>query len=317
MILILSLYIFLMCLSFYFLIKSSDYFISSSSQLGEKIGLNKFIIGITIVAIGTSFPELITVIIATFTIIEPSAFVFGTVIGSNIANILLVFPILILFSKNLKINFKKYDIYILILSTLILSYITIANQIYQIIGFILIIIYIYYIYRTIKNNKKDKIIQEVNEIKTKTKKKSTIILLIILLISIIVLNLSAKGVIYSIEQLGLLLTIPIEYLTLTTLAFATSLPEAVVTYTSAKKKEFDIAIGNIIGSNISNILLIVGFSTLIHKFSFQNSSYYLSIFFLITSVIIFIFYLKKKKITKRHAIIMLILYFIYLTSVFI
>ncbi len=141
-------------------------------------------------------------------------------------------------------------------------------------------------------------------------------LIIIFIISIIVLNISAKGVIFGIKNFGLISGIPIKFLTFTTVAFATSLPEIIVTYYSVKKQEHELAIGNIIGSNISNILFILGIIGLIKIISFDMFNYLIILFFLIFVTILFILILlnlNKINKTKSLGFIFLSLYLLYIT----
>lgn len=313
MILSLTLYLLVLVFSFYVLMKSSDYLISSSSIIGKRLGISKFVIGLTIVAIGTSLPELFTSIIAIFSTDNFAPFIFGTVIGSNISNILLVLAVYVLFSKKHQKNAKIFDIIFLLLSTIIIAYLAFIETVSIAEGILLIIIFGLYIFYSIKGGKKKDILNEADEINEDGfDKKSNFIISLILLTSLVGLNISARGVVFSIENLGLLLNIPIEILTLTTVAFATSLPEIVVTYSSSKRGEGDIAIGNIIGSNISNIFLIIGVSSILKTINIDFSNYLISLIFLIIATIAFISILYKKKIQKYHGVMLLLIYGIYL-----
>ena len=308
---------FILIISFYFLIKSSDYLISSSSILGERAGFSKFIIGLTLVAIGTSLPELFTSIIAIYSSKNSVAFIFGTVIGSNISNILLIFGILLLFSKKFKVDLKTIDIFFLLLSTLSLLFVIYIGSLTLIYGITYLLLFIIYLLVTIKFSSKKKFINEVEEVEeTSISYYSNYFLIIIFLLSLIGLTISAKTIVYSIENLGKIFGIPISILTLTTVAFATSLPEMVVTIQSAKKKEFSLAVGNIIGSNISNIFLIVGISGILKQLIIKTSNYLMSIYFLLFTTLIFIFFLFKSDVKKYHSFIFFGFYLIYLYFIF-
>lgn len=320
----LALYLGIIISSFYLLIKSADYLISSASVLGQRAGISKFVIGLTLVAIGTSLPELFTALFGIFDAITKnaaSAFVFGTVIGSNIANILLVFSVLLLFSKNFKVHVKLFDIGFLSFTTLALTllvYNGILNYIYSI---IFLGLFITYLYMCVKFGSKNEFETEVVEVDDEgfSKWKSNWKLILIFLASLIGLNLAAKGVVYGVENFGLILSIPIEFLTFTTVAFATSLPEIIVTYTSAKKKEFDLAVGNIIGSNISNILFILGIIGLFKEITFNPSTYMISIFVLLFATLAFISMLFLKNVsksTKYFGIGLFLSYLIYIILMF-
>ena len=310
-------YTFLLIGAFYILVKSADYLLSTSSILGQRMGLSKFVIGLTIVAIGTSLPELFTAISGVLFSDNADSFVIGTIIGSNISNILLIFGLLILFSKNFKCTTSVKNLSMLFLSTLAIIFLIIISQINLITGIIFLAIYIMYIYSEIKNQKKEHFEHEIDETADTTlEKKSDLFLAMILLLSIGGLNFSSRGVIYGIENIAILLSIPTTYLTLTTVAFATSLPEVIVTYQSAKRRQYSLAIGNIIGSNISNVFMILGVIGIITQFNFNAYSYLKSLFMLIIATIIFIAYLRKKKLKNLHGIIAICLYIFYIISTF-
>jgi len=312
----LIIYFIIILIAFYFLIKSSDYLVSSSSILGERVGISKFVIGLTLVAIGTSLPELFTALFAIFDSSNPGAFVFGTVIGSNIANILLVFGILLFFSKNFKVKIKLFDLLFLLVSTFSLIFLIYFKELNIFFSISYITLFILYLFSSVKFGSKKKFNEEVKEIEEevdeilKNAKSSTLIFIFIL--SLVGLNIGAKGVIYGIEKIGNLLSIPLIYLTFTTVAFATSLPEIMVSVASAKKKEFDIAVGNIIGSNISNILLILGVVSFFKTIPFIFKDYIFSFSILFITTLFFAFLLIKEKISKKYSYLLIGSYIIYI-----
>lgn len=317
MILELLLYLFILIASFYILLKSADYLISSSSEIGKRLGISKFVIGLTIVAIGTSLPELFTTVMAIYTSSDPAPFVLGTVIGSNISNILLVFAIYLLYTRTYKKEVKLFDTIFLIIATATMLYMIYRETIGIPEGLLMLLIFILYIFYSIKKNKKKDIIHEAEEVtEDKISSYSHFFVTIILILSLLGLGLSSRGVIFSIENTGMILNIPIELLTLTTVAFATSLPEIVVTYQSCRRNEGEMAVGNILGSNISNIFLITGISALLTELVFNFESYIIGSIFLMISTIAFIFLSYRKKTKKYHGVLLIIIYIIYLYFLF-
>ena len=314
-------YLIIILVSFYFLVKSADYLLSSSSVLGEKIGISKFAIGLTLVAIGTSLPELFT---SLFGIIDSkknaASFVFGTVIGSNIANILLVFAILLLFSKNFKVNLKKTDSIFFLLSTLLLGILVFSGILNYYYSIIFLFLFGLYLFICVKSGSEKEFEIEIKELKDKSiTEKNIWFLLFIFLVSLLVLNLSAKGVVFGITKFGYLVKIPISFLTFTTVAFATSLPEMMVSYSSAKRSEYDLAVGNIVGSNISNILFILGIGGLVKTVKFNPNFYINNFIVLFFLSLFFIVILSIKKMTKKESqffgytlIVIYIIYLIYI-----
>lgn len=315
--------IIILIFSFYILIKTADYLVATGGILGQRAGISKFVIGLTIIAIGTSLPELITAIMSIFTSQNNApAFVLGTVIGSNIANTLLVFGILLIFAKKFKIKKRNKDLLFLLFSTLFLGLAIYSGFINIIFGIIFLILFISYIYLSIKFQNKKEIEEELNEVKDKKLENlKNFTLILIFLLSTLGLSLAAKGIIYSIESLGPLIGLSIQFLTLTTVAFATSLPEIIVTISSIKRKEFSLGIGNIIGSNISNILLIIGTSAIFgvlfnNELKFLTNDFQLSFILLLIITIIFTILIQKKYLKIIHGIFLIFLYFIYLFLIF-
>jgi cation:H+ antiporter len=314
-------FIFFLIISFYFLFKSADYLIESSSIFGKRLGISPFIIGVTILAIGTSLPELFTSLFGVIDGTNKAAFVMGTVIGSNIANILLVFSTLLFFSKKFEVKIKSFDLIYFLLSTFSIFILVFFGILNFYLSIILSLLFFSYLFIIIKNSKKKEVkeefLQEAKEIlETPLNKKSNLFLFIVFLVSLIFLNLSAKGIVYNIEKIGFILKIPLEFLTFTTIAFATSLPELVVTYQCAKKREFDLAIGNIIGSNISNVFLILGIIGLIKDILIDFKIYIFSSIILILATILFLFFIYNIKIKKFQKEISIFYFLIYISYVY-
>ena len=264
-----ELIIFLLVLicSLYGLVKSSDYLISTSSILGQRLGISKIVIGLTLVAIGTSLPELFSVTLGLLTSKGGGDFFTGTLIGSNLANSMLIMSVLLYFTTQKLPSITFRDKWTLLLCTLCFMLILFFSQtlsqfsfsIFFSIGSIFLIFFAIYLYITIFKTKETNLHDEVDEVsKSHFSSKPSLILALIFIFSILALNISARGVVYGIDGIATIFTIPQFLLTFTTLALATSLPELVVTIRAAREKQTDIALGNIIGSNISNILLIGG-----------------------------------------------------------
>lgn len=309
--------------SFILLIKSADSLISAGSIIGERFKISKFVIGLLIIGIGTSLPELITGLVSVFTsTYNAPSFVLGTIIGSNIANMLLVFGIFLILAKKINLEKENGNIILLLFSTLLLGISIYLGNINIYFGLLFIIFFIIFLYISIKYQKKEVIEEEVNEVKDeKFEKVNNFYLYSIFLLSLIIINIGARGVVYSIENLGLILGLSVQFLTLTTVAFATSLPEIIVTISSVKKGNLSMGIGNIIGSNISNILLIVGLSSITgilvnNPLKFSNVEFLASFIILLIVTIIFSLLVQKDKLYKRHGIILLLLYCIYIYLIF-
>ena len=311
MILELLLYIVTFIAAFFIIIKAADYFVDEAAYLGTKFGMSKLMIGLTIVAIGTSLPELITSLGAIFFTENFSDFLIGTAMGSNITNVLLAFGLFLIYAKTFTIEKKEtFNALVLLLTTVVFSFFIMQGYV-PFISILFIPLYAFYVYYQSKESKKQIIKEEklmVENLEEHPKFQS----IGVLLLSFIFIFIGAKLVIFSIENAGVLLDIPAAYLTLTTIALATSLPEIAVTLSSAKKKEYLIGIGNILGTNIMNICLILGFSGLTFGYSVNSEIYLLSVILFLISTIIFSAMLIRKKFYFSVGVIFLILYAIYI-----
>lgn len=299
--------------AFYILIKSADYFVEEAANLGKVYGMSKIMIGLTIVAIGTSLPETITALSAAFfSKGDYSEFIIGTLMGSNITNILLAFGLFLIIAKNFTIHKKEiFNVISLLLTSLALIVFTLIGYVnyFAILLFLFYLIYIYYL-KKFQKKEYVQLEEEVISKKIHNPKKSYMILFF----SFLGLFGGAKLVIFSVENVGRILVIPTAYLTLTTISIATSLPEIAVTFSSAKKKEYLIGIGNILGTNVMNVGLILGLSGFFGFYTINTLLYIESIIFFILATIIFSIMIIKRKFPVFVGYGFILLYFLYLLS---
>lgn len=302
-------------IGFLIIIKSGDLFVDEAATLGKRLGMSKLLIGLTIVAIGTSVPEIFTAIVAFFTSPNYSDYVIGTVMGSNISNVLLIFGLFILISGSFRI--QKDELF----NEMMLLVVSVIFILFVIVGFgnrfaiLLLFLYLGYIYHLSRTKKKTVIKQEDAVVDIK-ESHSNLRATLFLSLSLIGLVIGARLIIYAIDGFGEFFNIPAAYLTLTTIAIGTSLPELAVTLISARKKETLIAIGNVLGSNIANICIVFGISGLFGYYAIETSLYIYSTFLFIISTILFSYLLFRKRIERYWGIIFLILFAIYLGSFF-
>lgn len=289
-------YIILLITFLYVLVKSSDYLVLYATILGQRLKISQFIIGITIVAIGTSLPELVSVVYGLLTSTQGGDFVSGTIIGSNIANSLLVFGVLLFFISKPLQKLSKIDIIFLVFSTLFISFYVYFSTPSIFFSILAIFFFIFYIFLMIFKPKIDKStnsnieeianLEEFSEEEEKFKTTSSLVVFLLFCISVLFLNVSARGIVFGIDNLAELFSVPQFLLTFTTIAFATSLPELLVTIQAARKNDSKLALGNIIGSNIANILLIGGVGlTMVSIFNISISVMLITLIFLIFSLI--------------------------------
>ncbi len=278
----------LIIIGFIFLIKGADFLVDGSSNIAKKFHIPEIIIGLTIVSIGTSMPELF--VSTTSAIDGHTDMAMGNIIGSNVCNLLLILGL----SSMIKpVQFQKETRLIeipmcLILTVLFAVLCNIGTGISRVDASILLILFILFIGYTIYMGKKGQEFDEIKESKKEKKELAQIPILkngIYVIVGVILLKIggdfTVDNAIIVAKQFGL----SEKFISLTILAVGTSLPELVTSVTAAIKGNSDIAIGNIIGSNLFNMLLIIGVSAFIHPIVY-NASYNIDLSILIGALIV-------------------------------
>ena len=292
------------------LVKASDYFTDSAEKIGLHLGLPAFIVGVTIVAIGTSLPELISSI---FAVLENSSeMVVGNVVGSNIANIFLVLGVAAIISKKIKIGFElvRVDLPMLMGSALLLA-LTIYDGVFTQSEAILCIggAILYMLY-TINSEKKHKDVEIKKEMKSELmqRKKIETKTLIILLVSVFFIYIGAKYTVESVINLSEILNIGKEVIAISAVALGTSLPELMVTITAAKKGKPEMAVGNVLGSNIFNTFAVMGIPALIGTLVIPQSIITFGLPMMLAATVLYYFITQDKEITQWEGWLLLIFY---------
>lgn len=309
--------IILIIIGFILLIKGADFLVDGASGVAKKFHIPEIIIGLTIVSIGTSMPELFVSVESSIKGYQDMAI--GNVIGSNICNLLLILG---LSTVIFPIAFKKQTKFIEIPMCLIITIIfmvlyNVGGGISRIDSIVLITLFIAFIGYTIYMGKKGT--QEpILELET-YKKRSTILYIIYIILGIIGLKFGGDFIVENSKTLAEYFNISEKVISLTIIAIGTSLPELVTSVTAAIKKDADIAIGNIIGSNIFNILLILGASGIIRPINSSGSyNIQMGILILATAILALFPYVdKKNEMSRINGIVYLILYVIYMVLLFV
>jgi cation:H+ antiporter len=293
------------------LIVASDYFTDAAEKLGVLIGLPPFIIGVTIVSIGTSLPELLSSILA---VLEGSpGIVIGNVVGSNIANIFLILGTASVISRQLSINYDltSVDLPLFVGSAFLLALMvsdgdfTRGEAVLALLGFG---VYLFYTFNTSHET------PEIEEVKQD--RATTIRQAIILVVSAAFIYLGANYTIKSVIQLSEILEIGEEIVAITALALGTSLPELMVTFNLAKKGNPEIAVGNVLGSNIFNSLMVMGVPGLMQTLNVPDSILNHGIPVMLVATILFFFVTQDKKVTKWEGWLFFIFYAWFIGKVF-
>ena len=297
--------IILLLVGFLALIKGSDFFVSSASDIAKKFKIPPIIIGLTIVAMGTSAPELSVSVTSSLAGLNDMSI--ANVVGSNIFNVLVALGVSSIFGK-LKINNYK-DIWMLLGTCLGLLLMAINRSLGMLNGIILLIAFTMYILSLIKQARDNKDNKEESE---DEKQRNIFITVALGILGAIAIVIGGNMVVNSASEIALKLGMSENLVGLTIVALGTSLPEFVTSVIATKKGELSIAIGNIIGSNIFNILLILGVASTIKPLTISAVALF-DIFFMVFTVIMFVFLTKKDKVLNiKKGILMILVYVGYL-----
>jgi cation:H+ antiporter len=297
----------LLLVGFLFLIKGSDFFVDGASSIASHLKIPTIIVGLTIVAFGTSAPEAAVSITSSLT--GSNAMAVSNVIVSNLFNMLMVIGIAALLSNLLmEKSVLKKDLPFLVAITLLFAiFIFIGWDITNIEGIILLIILAGYIIYLIRGSKKSKNANDVEAAKFTLPK--SIILIIIGLAGIII---GGDLVVDSASAIAIALGMSETLVGLTIVAIGTSLPELVTSITALRKGENQLVIGNVIGSNIFNILFVLGASSAISRIPLDSSMLIDVLFMMGVTILCFIFGKTQDKYDKKEGVILIALFIAYM-----
>lgn len=309
--------IILLIIGFVILIKGADLFVDGASNIALNFKVSKMLIGLTIVAFGTSAPEFAVsvkgLLSGSFDI------VLGNVIGSNILNILLILGVAAMIHPLVvKSNTVKKELPITLLITALFAVLlsdnlfdkSMSNNFTRGDGIVLILFFLVFIYYLI-NLMRNKVEDSTDE-KILSLPKS----FLYTFIGLVAIILGSNFVVDSASYLAKALGVSERIISLTIIALGTSLPELVTSVMATKKGEYDIAIGNIVGSNIFNIGIVIGLPVTIlggiNKIAF---SYIDLIVMIVTALMLYLFSKNDYKISKREGLSFLILFVVYYSYV--
>lgn len=306
--------ILLLILGFAMLIKGADWFVDGAAGIAKRFGIPSLIIGLTIVAMGTSAPEAAISISAAF---KGSADIaVGNVVGSNIMNVLIILGLTAIITPlAVQKSTIKYEIPFMILITVVFGLLGLFDNV---IGFLdgiilwaLFIAYLAYLFIMAKKGKGEE--EDNVDIPEKTKMPR---LIIFGLIGVVLVIFGSNITVDAATNIARTFGMSERFIGLTIVALGTSLPELVTSITAGIKKNADIAIGNIVGSNIFNILFVIGTSALITPVAYQPQFLFDTVVCVATAVLLLLCLLNKDKKLKRWAgILMLLCYAGYFTYI--
>jgi len=314
---------FLFVLGLIFLLKGADFLVQGSSSLAKKLGVPSLVIGLTVVAFGTSLPELVVNIIAAIS--GNAEIAFGNVVGSNLANLLLILGLTATVMslkvekstiwKQLPFSLLAGIVVLLFSSTFYLDSLGL-QYIYRFEGIILLlffVIFLYYVYELSKGNR----VLEDPKLKIKRDPYGKIILYIV--VGLIGLYLGGEWTVNGAISIAKFFGMSEYFISLTIVAIGTSLPELITSIIAAIRKDVDLAVGNIIGSNIFNLFLVLGVSSVITPIAIPKFAIIDLCVLVFSSILLFSFMFigKKHQVDRWQGITFVLMYVIFMYYVYV
>ena len=288
----------------------ANYLVDGSSSIAKKFGLSEFIIGLTIVGIGTSTPEMVVSFLSSFQ--GKADMAIGNIVGSNIFNTMLILGITALISPLVitKSNLRK-DIPLNIIVTVLLIVLGMnqtlfgfgENQLSRLDGALLLAVFAWYLWSSFKSDSAD------DEEDSQTKEYSVLMSIVLIVGGLAGLIIGGKMFVNSATELAKMFGVSDKFIAITVMAAGTSMPELATCVVAALKGRGQLALGNVLGSNISNILLILGGAALINPLSFGGMTAFdlgavlLCATFILASAYMF----KKKKLDRFEGTILILM----------
>lgn len=306
----------ILIIGFIFLIKGADIFVEGAASIARKFNVPSMIIGLTIVAMGTSAPEAAVSI--TSSLAGQNDMSVANVVGSNFFNILMVLGVSSIIAKLpvQKDTIKKDAPFLIIVSTLLLLF-GLNLKISRIEGVILLALFTYFLIDTIKSAKKSSNKSDSDEIAAtsdievsdEVSMPKTILVCIVGIVGIV---LGGDMVVNSATSIATSFGMSANLVGLTIVAVGTSLPEFVTSIVAIKKGETEIAIGNVIGSNLFNILFVLGLATTIYPITISMFALIDVIFMVAITVLLYLFMKKDYSLVKKQGFIFVAVYIAYM-----
>lgn len=297
--------ILLLAVGFFMLMKGADWFVEGSAGIAKKMGIPQLVIGLTIVAMGTSAPEAAVSINASLK--GNAGIAIGNVVGSNILNILIILGIsAVLATMAIQKSTFCYEIPFMIFVTVVLIALGMTGEyvtrVEGIILWVLFIVYLLYLFRLAKKGNEEE----------HTEERPVWKLLIFMILGGVLVVWGSDVTVDSATEIAKVIGLSERFIGLTIVALGTSLPELVTSVIAARKGNADIAIGNIVGSNIFNILFVIGTASIIAPVMYQPVFLVDGIIAVLAGVLLWVSVAKTKSLRKPWGIVMLLCYAGYL-----
>lgn len=301
----------LLVIGFVLLIKGADFFVEGSSSVAKMLKVPSIIIGLTIVAMGTSLPECAVSITASMT--NNNALAVSNAVGSNIFNLMVVCGFCALFNPLAveKSTLKKEFPFSMICAILLLAFGFIGMELGRVDGLILLAVFICFLVWMVRSALKARANASDEEYEVLPVWKC----IVFIIGGIIAIKFGGDFVVEGASTIAAKIGLSQNLIGLTIVACGTSLPELVTSVVAARKNELDMALGNVIGSNIFNILFVLGVAATISPIAFIMENVIDIVILVAMSLLVWGFAWTKQKLDKKEGIIMLIIYAVYLVYI--
>ena len=298
------------------LVKASHYFTNAAERFGLILGIPSFLVGVTILAVGTSLPELVASIVAVLR--GSPEIVIANVIGSNVTNIFLILGIVAVVAGRIHVERKLFnvDLSLLVGSTFLLiatiwdGKLTFFEAILYIVGFVL---YLFYALHLERSGRYGKVLW--NNVSLAGMDRSLLSLLAVLIVSPVFIYGGAYYTIESVLRIAEALNISTGVIAISAIALGTSLPELAVSLSAVRKGKADMAVGNILGSNIFNTLAVTGFAGLFGTLTASPNMIFFGLSILLIATLMYFFVARENRISKWEGWLLLLFYVVFLSQI--
>lgn len=294
------------------LIVSSNFLVKSLTRLSRYLKLNEFALSFILMAFATSLPELVVAITSAFE--GNSSLSFGLAVGSNIANLSLILGVIVLLAKTIPVSgiLKRKDAINMSIIAILILLLSGDGQVSRADGLILVIIYGFYIVNLFTNGKYHKKSNSYTDV------KEILIYFFMFMACIVGLIVSAELLVNSSTELARILSVPLLLIGFILVAFGTSLPELAFEIRAIRKNHKNLALGDILGSVVTNSTLVIGVSAVInpiviHSMDLLRTSF---IFLILVIVLFNIFMYTKKELSRWEGAVLIGIYLLYISSEF-
>ena len=302
----------LLVIGFVMLMKGADWFVDGASKIADKFGIPHLVIGLTIVALGTSAPEAAVSISAALKGSVDLAI--SNVLGSNIMNVLVILGLsAVICPLAVKETAIKIDIpFVFIISALMLGLGVMDNEIGRVDGIIFWVLMIGYLVYMVQLTKKGKAeLEALDDVEEAGAEDKVWKLLLLIILGAVLIVVGSDVTVDAATQIAVRFGMSERLVGLTIVAFGTSLPELVTSCVAAKKKETDIAVGNIVGSNMFNILFVLGTTAIITPVAYTSAFIFDNVIAILVVAVLWLFTVKNKKLSRVGGAAMLVMYAAY------